>query len=226
MPGQRKQTPARRPPDRRTNANLIAQRIRHPGLFEKIHRGMCVLTQRIRMQVQGSLQHFGQVSPALTPAPADAKNKSGSAQSPPQRRACCCSIANCLREVSLVSVSCSSSLTPIMLVSGLFSSCATPPMIAPIAASLSLCTICCSSFRFTVMSRTEMITPLTFPSASTNWLPRLASFASFPSRCRAPVLRRRKSPLVGNHRVIERSHLGSVTSSISEIFFPQHLFGS
>ena len=54
-----------------------------------------------------------------------------------------------------------------MLVSGLFNSCAKPPIICPIAASRSLWMICCSSFFSTVISRTETMTPFNFAARRT-----------------------------------------------------------
>ena len=50
------------------------------------------------------------------------------------------------------------------------------------AARRSLSTICCSSLRSMVISRSEKITPLIFPSASTSWLPAARMVRPLPSR--------------------------------------------
>ena len=73
-----------------------------------------------------------------------------------------------------------------MLVRGLFSSWAKPPIICPMAARRSLWMICCSSFLSTVMSRTETITPLALPSASNSGLALARMVRQLPSRWRAP----------------------------------------
>jgi len=90
---------------------------------------------------------------------------------------------------------------PRMLVNGLFSSCATPPIIAPMAASRSLCTTCCSNFFSRVISRTEMIAPAKFcyPRPK-SWLAEARMVCPIPSLRRASVFRRLKRFRAGKPR--------------------------
>ena len=117
--------------------------------------------------------------------------------------------------------------TPKMLVSGLFSSCATPPIIAPIAASRSLCTTCCSSFLSIVMSRTETITPVMFPSARpASWLPEARIVRQLPVAVpQAPNSADPKTCLPETMSLYNEANSGE-WSARSVIFFPSMSFWS
>ena len=82
---------------------------------------------------------------------------------PAARRACFKTMSACRRVTSSVARSRIKSLTPRIAVSGLFSSCATPDIISPIAASFSFCSFCFSASFASVTSRAEATTPLMRP---------------------------------------------------------------
>src|SRR5712691_8321742 len=88
---------------------------------------------------------------------------------------------------------------PRMAVNGLFSSCAKPPIICPMAAMRSLWMICCSSFFSTEMSRTEIIAPLRLPFASKSWLAVARIVRQLPSRCPGAIFGSGKRLFTGNH---------------------------
>src|SRR5208337_1632765 len=142
----------------------VTLNLRQPGLANEVHRYV-IFPQRVSVQIERPFHHISKIDPRL---------------------ACCCSMAICFRAESVVWLSCKSSLTPRMLVRGLFSSWATPPIIAPMAASRSLCTTWCSNFFSVVMSRTQMITPPSLESASKNWLAEARIVRPLPSWRRAP----------------------------------------
>ena len=94
---------------------------------------------------------------------------------------------------------------------------------APMAARRSLCTICCSSFFSTVISRTEIMTPLSLASASNSWLAEARMVRQLPSRCRAPYSAEAKDLLTGGHVVVERSQFRRMIFQLRDLF-PQHVF--
>ena len=140
------------------------------------------------------------------------------------RRACCCSIASCLREVSFVSVSCSSSLTPRMLVKGLFSSWATPPIIcAHGRQTLALHDLLLQlPFDRNIAHRNDDAADLRLR------IDQLAAGGAHRSPASVPVprpiLRRGKDLSSGNNVVIQSGPVPANDPSISEIFFPSMFF--
>ena len=72
-----------------------------------------------------------------------------------------------------------------------------------------------------VMSRSEKITPLIFPSASASWLPAARIVRPLPSRCRAAILGGSKRLISRNQRLIQRDQIGRVIRHVRDLP-PQH----
>ena len=134
-------------------------------------------------------------------------------------------MAICFRAASVVWLSCRSSLTPRMLVSGLFNSWATPADHRSHGGQAFALDRPAARTSFpVVMSRTEMMTPASLESASKNWLAVARIVRPPPSLRRDPIFRGSKSFAACKHITVKLQQFGRVTLSLGNLF-TQQFFG-